>query len=99
MANGVSLTIRGTQVGSLFEVSEVEFEEATQPRQVKLKGVAYEVDLVARTLKLNATAVQWNGSTQIEGSVSNLNQGYQVEIEGLLNGSLVTAQKMKISKP
>ncbi len=99
MANGVSLTIRGTQVGALFEVSEVEFEEATQPRQVKLKGVAYEVDLVARTLKLNATAVQWNGSTQIEGSVSNLNQGYQVEIEGLLNGSLVTAQKMKISKP
>lgn len=99
LANGANVTVRGSLLNGVFEVSAVEISKPAQVTIVKTKGGAYEVNLTAQSFKVNGILVQWNAATQIDGVPGNLSLGYIAEAEGALSNGVLIAQRLKITKP
>ncbi len=99
VADGVAATVRGALVNNVFAVSEIEVSIANEPRLVKLRGGAYDVNISARTLKVNGQAVHWTSATRIDGSLSDLARGYILEAEGYNINNVVEAERLKVIKP
>jgi hypothetical protein len=95
--NGASVQVKGTFAQGQFVASEIRLG-TNVVQEVKIEGVASNVNLVARTLTLNGITVNWVASTDIN-SLAKLKSGARVVVEGLSNsgnGGVVAAVKIQI---
>jgi exosome complex RNA-binding protein Csl4 len=96
-SNGAVVQAKGSFSQGVFLVSEIRLGSNTV-QEVKLEGIANNVNLVARTLSLNGITVTWTTSTEID-LLSRLNNGARVVVEGLSNtnnSGVVAATKIQV---
>jgi hypothetical protein len=95
--NGAVVQAKGTFSQGVFIVTEIR-SGSNAVQEVKLEGIASNVNLIARTLTLNGTAVTWTTSTEID-LLSRLKSGARIVVEGLSNagnGGVVAASKIQV---
>jgi Domain of unknown function (DUF5666) len=95
--NGAVVQAKGTFSQGVFIVTEIR-SGSNAVQEVKLEGIASNVNLIARTLTLNGTAVTWTTSTEID-LISRLKNGARIVVEGLSNagnGGVVAASKIQV---
>jgi Domain of unknown function (DUF5666) len=95
--NGAVVQAKGTFSQGVFIVTEIR-SGSNAVQEVKLEGIASNVNLIARTLTLNGTAVTWTTSTEID-LLSRLKSGARIVVEGLSNagnGGSVAASKIQV---
>jgi Domain of unknown function (DUF5666) len=95
--NGTVVQAKGTFSQGVFIVTEIR-SGSNAVQEVKLEGIASNVNLIARTLTLNGTAVTWTTATEID-LLSRLKSGARIVVEGLSNagnGGVVAASKIQV---
>jgi hypothetical protein len=96
-SNGAVVQAKGAFSQGVFIVSEIRLG-SNAVQEVKLEGIANNVNLVARTLSLNGITVNWTTSTEID-LLARLNNGARVVVEGLSNtnsSGVVAATKIQV---
>jgi Domain of unknown function (DUF5666) len=96
-ANGATVQAKGAFTQGQFVATEIRIGASTV-QEVKIEGVASNVNLVARSLTLNGFTVNWVASTDINTLVK-LKNGVRVVVEGLSNsgsGGVVSAMKIQV---
>jgi Domain of unknown function (DUF5666) len=95
--NGIVVQAKGNFSQGVFIVTEIRSGSNTV-QEVKLEGIASNVNLIARTLTLNGTTVTWTMATEID-LLSRLKSGARVVVEGLSNSNnsgVVAASKIQV---
>jgi hypothetical protein len=96
-SNGTVVQAKGNFSQGVFIVTEIRLG-ANTVQEVKLEGIASNVNLIARTLSLNGVSVTWTTSTEID-LLSRLKSGARVVVEGLSNSNnsgVVAASKIQV---
>jgi hypothetical protein len=96
-SNGIVVQAKGNFSQGVFIVTEIRLG-ANTVQEVKLEGIASNVNLIARTLSLNGVSVTWTTSTEID-LLSRLKSGARVVVEGLSNSNnsgVVAASKIQV---
>jgi hypothetical protein len=78
-------------------VTEVRLGSSTL-QEVKIEGVATNVNIAARSFNLNGALVTWVASTEVN-TITKLKSGVRVVVEGLSNannGGTVAASKIQV---
>ena len=94
--NGLQVGVGGRFVSGVFVVDTVIIRVAGQGVPVSFSGLAYRIDLAARTFRLNQTVVRWNTSTIIDGTLTDLRLGRIVRVDGFWLGGEVTATRLTL---
>lgn len=81
--SGSPVLVNGNFVSGIFIVDEVRLGSQAI-KEVKIEGVAYQVNTVNRTLIVNGIPVTWQTSTSIN-ALASLRNGALVKIEGLVS--------------
>jgi hypothetical protein len=96
-ANGIAVQARGAFSQGQFVVTEVRLGSSTL-QEVKIEGVATNVNIAARSFNLNGALVTWVASTEVN-TITKLKSGVRVVVEGLSNannGGTVAASKIQV---
>jgi Domain of unknown function (DUF5666) len=96
-ANGATVQVKGAFAQGQFVATEIRLGPSAV-QEVKIEGVASNVNLVTRSLTLNGFTVNWVASTDIN-TLAKLKNGARVIVEGLSNsgaGSVVSAAKIQV---
>jgi Domain of unknown function (DUF5666) len=94
--NGANVQVTGSLVQNVFNVTEVRLGNNVV-QEVKIEGVATNINVTARTLILNGIAVSWTATTDIN-TLGKLKNGVRIEVEGLsnsANGGAIVASKIQ----
>ncbi len=106
IANGANVQVTGVFAQGVFIVDEVRYISSTgsgnntNPREVRIEGVASMVDLNNRTLSLNGATVSWLASTPIK-DLNQLKNGVLVKVEGIGSGPSglsISASKIEVKQ-
>jgi Domain of unknown function (DUF5666) len=100
LAEGAIVRITGRVVGGALRATRVEFEN-TGPgggstTTARTLGLAYAIDPVARTLRVNGVLVRWSATTRFDGNLAELRVGVPVRVEGLVSAGELAATRIEI---
>jgi Domain of unknown function (DUF5666) len=98
-ANGITVQTKGSFAQGQFIVTEVRLGSSTV-QEVKIEGVATNLNLATRTFSLNGVLVNWTATTDIN-TLAKLKNGVRVVVEGLSNannGGVVAASKIQVKE-
>ncbi len=93
LANGRKIGAEGTVDGTVLRATKVEIKDAPEHTEVSVKGVittfvaASNFVVAARTIDASAAEFE-------HGTAADLAAGRMVEVEGVLNGSILSAKKV-----
>jgi Domain of unknown function (DUF5666) len=96
-ANGITVQTKGSFAQGQFIVTEVRLGSSTV-QEVKIEGVATNLNLATRTFSLNGVSINWVATTDIN-TLAKLKNGVRVVVEGLSNansGGVVAASKIQV---
>lgn len=95
LAAGLTVTARGGFVGDVFDVRELSIYRPGESQPVWTRGRADDIDLAARSLRLNAYAVRWNDGTVIVGGTDILVPGASIEVRGVVRDGVLSATRIE----
>jgi hypothetical protein len=95
--NSATVQVKGSFAQSVFVVTEVRLG-ANVIQEVKIEGIATNVNLISKSFAVNGVAVNWTTSTDFD-TIAYLKNGVRVVVEGLSDSStsgVVAALKIQV---
>ncbi|MEZ5727153.1 MAG: DUF5666 domain-containing protein [Burkholderiaceae bacterium] len=97
-SDGIAVYAEGRFVSGRFLVSAATLGAGTPPAPV-LEGLAFQVDRLARRLRVTGVDVSWDAQTTIVGALADLRDGRRVRVTGVASNGLLAATRLEIGPP
>lgn len=94
--NGIEARVDGQYVEGVYLVGAVRIDDESSGITVEAEGVAYQIDSLTQTFKVDLVPVRYSSLTRIEGDLTSLRAGTPVKVKGAMRAGTLVAAEIKI---